>query len=492
MRDIARLRDTLEADLRQLSGDIESLRESHRQHVAEVWGSEDEALSDRSPLCLRRLDVQLGRLYQDSQVHSSEIVELRRANKDQQVTQEGQLHLEARMKDVDASCSQMDVRLNDIVAEMKADLAHATNMTTACTSSVMRDARNQIKEEMQFALELRKDVDGIAQRMERSIVELRDHVSSVAAQAEATMKEVRIDMEHMEASTRKHKIATEEELRFVKGRAQASLTSCEALVVGLNHVSSVTAMALRGERMAAALDLQDFADRTGSPYLGLVDDQREARKLGGGASRTVRVNEGLVRLEYQPKPVKFEDEFVERARMLALREKLILTAQEELTRGPKGDRTAAARPAAAPPLPASTAPQPVLRPGAAADAGEGLGASRPRAPSTSRRQPSSSARGRRPSPRPASQSPEELTPGSIQRAASSASSASMIFCDDLDSVSNVRLPMLPGGRSSRCCAPGSRNGSVAGNSSNADTCAPSEASLLDSWMPTPGPSRLSN
>jgi len=162
----------------------------------------------------------------------------------------------------------------------------------------------------------------------------------LSRQLEAMIREMRFDLDSHDEKRHRDKHVVEEQLHDINAKIINARDSSDSILRGLEHISGVISMTLQSERMSAALDLQEFADRRDTSYVGVREDTAETAKLHQlRAVKGIRqpgLNlEALHRIAYQPQPVSYQGIAFERPQLLALREKLVHVALEVLQQGPE-------------------------------------------------------------------------------------------------------------------------------------------------------------
>lgn len=341
---VQRNRDRAEGEVKRLDVALERIRETHQKFAAEVRGDEQEAsgklLDDMSPPSLRRLDLQAKLLQEAAKEAKEDIADLQRLDADVVAIQKRQHEVEESQHRMANENKAVKGRVEQIAAETRTEFARASNMMTAFSATLLREARGNFKDELKASQEMRGDVEEFVRQTQQAIKDLSETNRATSRQTEALLKEIRIDLESLESRRRRDRQGVEDEVTGLQTRVQTSLGSAEAMLKGLEHISGIIGMTLQSERISVALDLQDFVERRETPYVGIRDE------VGGSSRGSTRSRPPalgsldparLTRLAYAPAPISYQGNSFERPQLLALREKLLHLAQEVLAQGPGKD-----------------------------------------------------------------------------------------------------------------------------------------------------------
>lgn len=321
---IAKNKEHIEGEVRRVDFDIRQLKELHESFAEEVRGPEDSAdIHDISPPSLRRLDMQAKRAIVQLNHVEKELADLRKLDRDVLTVREQQVVNDAQLKQLTTDCRDLSENVERISKEAKDDNTRVTNLMAAYTSEIMQEARISFSEEIRKVNLLAEDMSNFVKETQTSIEKLNTAVAGIGKYVEASTREVHFDLEGLEQMRRRDRIGIEEGLVGLHNRVTNTLEATEQTLKGLEHISSVVGMSLQGQRMAIALDVQDFIDR------------KEVSPLTyPGRGRGYRREEEEVARAYQPKAVSFQGMNFERPQLLALQEKVVHVAQEALMKGP--------------------------------------------------------------------------------------------------------------------------------------------------------------
>lgn len=325
-----------DAEIKRIDATIQDLRDAQLRYVNEIWGAEENG--DSSPLCLRRLDVQIRRNGGLLEETMTSLTELLRLDPEMKTLATQQESLDSQVKSLSNLTVQLTDRISRIAEESKKEYKRASNMMAAFTANLMQDMRISFGHDIKAVQQMRHDVDVFVQETQGGMDKLQENVLSNTQHVEAVLREVRLDVENYEQRRLKDKQTLEDGLHGLQDRVGSAFESSEATFKGLEHISSVIGMTLQSDRMSVALDLQDFVERKDTPYVGVRGTSARDRVRGAKSADCTRRGgidpEHLMRLFYKPQPVTFLGTAFERPHLLALREKLLHTAQQELQQGP--------------------------------------------------------------------------------------------------------------------------------------------------------------
>jgi len=336
---IQKNKERMEAEMRTLHMAIQDIREMHQTLALEVVGHED--CDEISPPSLRRLDMQMKRRTRllDEAIH--DIHNLQKLDKQIFKIADRQSEADDELKDLIQKTRELSIRVEACAEEAKSDFKKASNLMAAFSANLVREARQNFKDELKHAQQMQQGVDEFVRQTQFSVSEMDEHLKSICRQLEASMREVRTDLDIVENKRKQDKQGVEDQVRHLTGRVGNMNDLSEQLLRGLEHVSGVINMSLQSERMSVALDLQDYLERKDTPYVGLRDNLAEARRTvrsADGVRRPPVEIESLQRITYAPKPVSYQGTSFERSQLITLREKLVHGAQETLRHGPDTKR----------------------------------------------------------------------------------------------------------------------------------------------------------
>mmetsp|Transcript_84488 Transcript_84488/g.219993 ORF Transcript_84488/g.219993 Transcript_84488/m.219993 type:complete len:598 (-) Transcript_84488:25-1818(-) len=310
---------------------MEVTEELHRFHD-EVWGPEDCESEIMAP-SLRRLDFQTRKIQVRCADMAADLTALRKLDLQMLSVTREQAVVNDTVQDLSVLATDCRDRVIKISIDTKQESKMAANRMAAFTASLMKDVRSSVEHEVQSLKSMHSDMEKFVVQSQASVDSLEQSVKGIADQVSASLKEVHVDLESMETRRRRDKQALQDNIQSVQSRLGSALEAAEGTLRGLEHISSVVSMALQGERMSVAMDVQDFVDRKTTPYVGIRETARATK------SWEARNKEGLDptmlgRLMYEPKQVSFQGSNFERSQLCALREKVIHSAQEMLLQGP--------------------------------------------------------------------------------------------------------------------------------------------------------------
>jgi len=332
---LEKTRDVQIEEIRRLDSTVLGLDHALKSLSEEVWGPET-MVTDLSfqPPSLRRLDSQMRKANQqitDLISETKKVAELTQSVEAMEVEQTGII---ASSKEISSTFDDIKKSIFTIDRDSKAYNKESTNKMTAYCATIMKDLRKQIYTDMQSLEATQSNAGQYLRDMEASVQVLADKCGASERQVEAVVREMRTEVEGMDSRRRRDKQSMEKGLQTALERSGVALEASEASLQGLEHVSSVMGMSLQSERVSVALEVQDFKERSTTPYVGLRGHDEKPRARSTIVRRGGVDTDLLVRLTYTPQPVCFQGTPFERPQLLALREKLVHGAQESLLQGP--------------------------------------------------------------------------------------------------------------------------------------------------------------
>lgn len=336
---LQRAHDHTDQESKRVDVCIKELQEAHDRSVRDIWGESLSNISEESPLCLWRLDAQVRRLHTGLTEAQSDLGELSRLDVEVRRQAESQAELEKQQETAVETVLSLQSKAEKTLRECKQDNARVANMTAASTANLIKDTRERFSEEVAGALRIMEGLSGGADGILRDIQGLSREVDSTSRRLDQEFQEVRTDLDTMETRMRRDKQASDEAAHLLKDRMATSSDASEAATRGLDHLSQVVSMALQSERMAVALELQDFLDRKDTPYVGVraIAPRKGTQVAAPSKPRGIHPDH-LTALKYEPRPVSFQGQPFERPKLLALREQLLHVAQEVLQQDMVGSR----------------------------------------------------------------------------------------------------------------------------------------------------------
>eukprot|EP00448_Togula_jolla_P021520 CAMPEP_0170587238 /NCGR_PEP_ID=MMETSP0224-20130122/10179_1 /TAXON_ID=285029 /ORGANISM="Togula jolla, Strain CCCM 725" /LENGTH=529 /DNA_ID=CAMNT_0010910853 /DNA_START=1 /DNA_END=1587 /DNA_ORIENTATION=- len=327
-------KDQMDEEIKRLDGHLRDQAELFSRFSEEVWGIEET--EEISPLSLRRLDLQMKKVNTTLAVAVTDITDLSRLDREMLAMTGHQKTLESQLASVSQLSNSLTSRVDRIVDDTKKDLARTTNRMSAFTANLMREVRTSAREDQEASRRMHEDVTKTMEETQATVVDLREHSEATRKEVEAVLREIRTDVEDLEQKRRSDRSNLEEVSHQLKSRIGVASHSSEASLRGLEHLSHVLSLSLQSERMSVALDMQDFAEKREScdgANRGVKQWQSARGRDGLRPSNDVTLEE-IAQLTYQPRPVNFQGTAMERPKLIALREKLLHMAQEDLLKGP--------------------------------------------------------------------------------------------------------------------------------------------------------------
>jgi len=319
--------------LKTLTLKLEDVSKDVALRCDEIWGPM-ENLEIGAP-SLRRSEHQLRRLTHSIQNALDDLAALRRLDDDVRAVSGRQASLNDLFRESTAFVEVLREQIGKIEAESKEDHADASAKFSAYSFRLQEEVRVSFENETQYMSRLGTTLEEHMSEGQHAIQSLEESVRSVSKHVEASMREMHTDIDGVDAKRRKDKQYYAEGLNGAQSRIDAAVDTQASAVKGLEHVSNVIGMSLQSQRIAVALDVQDFVDRKDTPYVGL----RPSSEIKVSKTDVPWRKEGLdpttlCRLAYRPNQIVFNGTYFDRPQLLALREKLVHVAQEVLKEGP--------------------------------------------------------------------------------------------------------------------------------------------------------------
>lgn len=336
-KSIHKNKESTNFEIKQMQSRVDEVRELHNKLENEVWGPEQ--ISDISPTCLRKLDMQIRKQTSLLTESLEDIAKLQKLDGELIQLNQRQGKAEEQITELGSTTKDLGERVEVSAQEAKADFKQASNLMAAFSANLVREARHSFKDELKHAQQMQEDVSNFVRTTQATIQESDEFVKSLSRQLEVMVREMRFDLDSHDEKRHRDKQAVEEQLHDVNAKIMNARESSDCMLRGLEHVSGVISMTLQSERMSAALDLQEFVERKDTSYVSVRESATETAKL-----RQLRTAKGIrqpaLNLEalhcaaYEPQPVSYQGIAFERPQLLALREKLVHVAQDVLQQGP--------------------------------------------------------------------------------------------------------------------------------------------------------------
>eukprot|EP00927_Polykrikos_kofoidii_P053878 TRINITY_DN48402_c0_g1_i1.p1 TRINITY_DN48402_c0_g1~~TRINITY_DN48402_c0_g1_i1.p1 ORF type:complete len:711 (+),score=114.71 TRINITY_DN48402_c0_g1_i1:87-2219(+) len=340
--EILRNKEILLDEVKRVDNDVRDVVEMQKTFMEEVWGPEN--CEDISPPSLHKLDMQMRNANSLLSQAMRDIVDLHRLDTDVLTIRQQQCTADDQLQALTVMTTKLDKRLDQVSHDTQSDMKRTSNLMSAFSANLMKEARQNVEEDLKKAKKFRDEVQRIIEHSQQGYELLEEGMTSLRSHIEALTKEMRIDMETLEERRKRDKISLEEEMHCLSGRVDGSFDTSESTLRGLEHVSGVLSMSLQSQRMSVALDLQDFVDRMETPYVGVnetdaahVKPRAYLRSTDSTRRPGIELAK-LVRLSYKPKQLCFVGTTFERAQLLALRERVVHAAQTSLRDGPVASR----------------------------------------------------------------------------------------------------------------------------------------------------------
>jgi len=334
---IKKNKEHVDSELKKMEFNISQMKKMHQDLSDEIWGPEE--VTELSPPSLRRFDMQTRKLETTIRDVLQELLQLRLLDGHVKKVTEIQNQHDTQLLTLTADHKALDDRVEQNNKETKADIKKTTNLMAAYSANMMKDVRGTFSNEVKELSNLHEDVQRFLKQTEESLKTLDEALQTGGRTLEAAMREVRLDIEGLDARRKRDKLGLEDNIDVLQKQVSGSVDSADQLLKGLEHMSGVLGMSLQGQRMVVALGVQDYIDRKDQTLVGLKK-QDGTRILKGGKQATKLGLDDLTRSTYHPHSISFQGSSFERPQLLALCEKLIHAGQEVLSKGPNGPAAA--------------------------------------------------------------------------------------------------------------------------------------------------------
>mmetsp|Transcript_52540 Transcript_52540/g.151433 ORF Transcript_52540/g.151433 Transcript_52540/m.151433 type:complete len:646 (+) Transcript_52540:154-2091(+) len=340
------VKEIIAAEVAGVRGSIKELETRMNLMNDDIWGADrpDEC----SPPSLRRLDWQMRKVQSRVVDALRDLTALRRLEVDMKDISKEQDQIREAHGGIEKGYNILKERVESMGREVKEESRIVANRMAAFSASLMKDVRGTFGEEVKNLQGMQSEMKNFVQDTKTAVDNLDKVIMSVRKHVEAVLREMRVDLDSADSKRKRDKQGLQDDVSSLQGRVQSSLEAAESTLKGLEHMSKVLGMALQGQRVSIALDIQDFVDRKEAPYVGVKAPLEKPKAHQGKSPRKdadkPRRREGLdpsslMRLPYQPTPVSFQGSEFDRAQLLELREKVVHAAQQALLHGPSA-RTA--------------------------------------------------------------------------------------------------------------------------------------------------------
>eukprot|EP00931_Biecheleriopsis_adriatica_P068090 TRINITY_DN42122_c0_g1_i1.p1 TRINITY_DN42122_c0_g1~~TRINITY_DN42122_c0_g1_i1.p1 ORF type:complete len:608 (-),score=144.86 TRINITY_DN42122_c0_g1_i1:74-1897(-) len=325
---IKKNKDFIDSELRRMEFNIKQVKDMHHALSDEIWGPEE--VTHFSAPSLRRFDMQTREMQQTLREVHAELKELRLLDVQMKRVTEVQGEHGTQLDTLNKQQSDLEQKTDTINKDLNADLRKTANLMAAYSANLMHNVRGSFLSEVKELSALHEGVQRFLKETDESVKTLSESLHASGLHLEACMREVRLDLEGLDAKRKKDKLGLEDSINSLGKQASSSRETDAQLAKSLEHVSGVVGMALQGQRMLIALGVQDFVDRKDTLYIGLKkQDKQRGIKTGGALDLTF-----LSTMPYQPQEINFLGKDFERPQLLALCEKLVFSGQEALGKGP--------------------------------------------------------------------------------------------------------------------------------------------------------------
>jgi len=330
-----KLKDELYNEVRRLELDMKDAVDLQKSMINEIWGPENTL--ELAPLSLRRLDLQMKKANSMLDLAVHDIEDLRQLDRVVNTIRLQHESVAGQVSELTRAAKIMEEHIDKVATDAREEMKQTSNLMSAFTANLLNDSRNKLSEEMRAASLLRGEVEKFMQQSQKAVSQLDTLVHETWKQVEANLREMRIDLEGLDSKRKLDKDGFLREIQYMSNRVDSASKAASSSLKGLEHISGVMSMSLQSGRISVALDLQDFVERKETPYVGVTGKDLDVKRRTRNTNALRRNGldpEMLVRLMYKPMPLTFAGVTLERPQLLALREKLLHTAQEGLLRGP--------------------------------------------------------------------------------------------------------------------------------------------------------------
>mmetsp|Transcript_26964 Transcript_26964/g.48748 ORF Transcript_26964/g.48748 Transcript_26964/m.48748 type:complete len:616 (+) Transcript_26964:88-1935(+) len=328
---IKKNKEYLDNEIKRMDFNVSQVKNMHQALSDEIWGPED--VTDVSPPSLRRFDMQTRKLEKTIREVLQELMTLRLLDGQVKKVTEIQGQHDTQLLTLTADHKALDERVDQNNKDTKAEIKKTANLMAAYSANLVKDVRGTFSNEVKELSSLSEDVQRFLKQTEESMNTLDEALQASGRTLEAAMKEVRLDIEGLDARRKRDKLGLEDSIDLLDKQVSGSVDTADQLLKSLEHMSGVIGMSLQGQRMVVALSVQDYIDRKDQTLVGI---KKHDGKIKGGKQATKLDLDDLIRMTYRPLSISFQGSNFERPQALALCEKLIHAGQEALSKGPSG------------------------------------------------------------------------------------------------------------------------------------------------------------
>jgi len=249
---------------------------------------------------------------------------------------------------------------NKTLGDMRDEFRNKANQLTAHHAALMKKLRFDYAEELDAVKKVRLEINDFQVRTDGFCQELSESLANESRRIDALHRELRRDIDEMHMRRKTERTTLDSDLRDMKRDQSSNKDMCRALRTGVEYLGRLVGLVIESERLASAMLVQDFTDRSGEKWLGMptdssrtqqpsvsADDLLEQRRGGlDGDHRHARPSpvsvdwrRGLLLDTYLPGQVSFQGACYERRDILLLHDRLLQKALAAYQRGPLGEES---------------------------------------------------------------------------------------------------------------------------------------------------------
>jgi len=320
--------------------------------------------------------------------------------------------VEQRQDDCERFCENAKISYNGFtqhcegrLGEMREEFREGMNELVAHHGSLLKAMRSDFASELQASQRLRSQITDIEGKTAQFCCEMSKKVHTESNRLSAVQTEITKELDELNKKRKKDRYTFDADLRDMKvdvGRQQEIVSTFHG---SLSHLGRVLGLSLESQRVASAMQVQDYADRCGERWLGKPElgrraapahtadmveqlpyrsDTEPSSRCAGNPSMhnlvPIDSKKGLASVEYLPGPVAYQGKQYDRKDFLVLHDRLLQKAHLAYEKGPQKDAAAALAASSGALLPAAVRPPVPLQPrarGGEVAAGEAASHARP-------------------------------------------------------------------------------------------------------------------
>ena len=239
------------------------------------------------------------------------------------------------------------VKKQDVaVVEMRADFKKQCNHLVAHNSEIMKDIRRDYTEEIAYIQETRLGIARTLEELGRTLEDMEDKLAIERRRIDVIHSEICKEIEDLHRWRNTDRAFMEADIHQFRTSLQEEKDGQTHLRGQVDHMVRLMGLLLEGCRVASALSIQDFADRSHERWLCFRGEQmqavepwkaselekhrhrREDPRMSEDPVTDLKGRGGLVRSAYKPGQVLFGGHHFDRQDLLILHGRLLAKAQQ--------------------------------------------------------------------------------------------------------------------------------------------------------------------